>query len=387
MTRAAPQHLPRRKMRGQPLVFLATVVLSWSVARVIHHLPGEALEQAAQSGLSFAAETRGMPRSLSRAPETHSGPRTVMERTASSFMRGEGRPVSLLPPSGVSPRPSDSDLASVHLPWVEGRDAPPGSTAPPRLSPVDGPLPIAPEQAWPALAGAGPGLVPSGRTKAWSIYGWSLLRQGSGGSTLAPGAQYGGSQAGLILRYAPAGDTPLAPALYARAASALANADDRTVAIGAAVRPWRALPFDLAVERRFAVGTRQRDRFAAMLVAGGGTALGASQMRVDAFGQAGIVGRKDTHGFFDLQVLAMRPVVAQDGYAVSLGGGLWAGGQQEIDGAGGKNWVHRVDVGPRAALAFPIKGSQVTVALDWRQRIDGQARPASGAALTVSTGF
>lgn len=29
----------------------------------------------------------------------------------------------------------------------------------------------------------------------------------------------------------------------------------------------------------------------------------------------------------------------------------------------------------------------MTFALDWRQRIDGNAQPASGAALTLSTGF
>lgn len=274
-----------------------------------------------------------------------------------------------------------------HLAWVQGLAAVPGPTGPSRLPLVDGPLLIAPDQSSPQLAGAGSNLVAPVRDKAWSVYGWSLLRQGSGGSALAPGAQYGGSQAGLIVRYAPGGASPLAPSLYARAASALANDNDRTLAIGATARPWRALPVDLAVERRFALGTGQRDRFAAMLVAGGGTALGRSQVRAEAFGQAGIVGWKDRQGFFDLQVLATRPVVAQDGFVVSVGGGLWAGGQQEVDGAGGKRWVHRVDLGPRAALVFPISGSQMTVALDWRQRVDGQAQPSSGAALTVSAGF
>ncbi|GGB52032.1 hypothetical protein GCM10010833_03490 [Blastomonas aquatica] len=238
----------------------------------------------------------------------------------------------------------------------------------------------------PPLAGAGSNPAAQILGKRWSVYAWSLVREGSGASALAPGAQYGGSQAGLIVRYA-LGDTGRAPAVYARAASALANDDDRTLALGVTARPWRALPVDLAVERRFSLGTPQNDRFAALLVGGGSTSLGRSRIRLDAFGQTGIVGYRDAQGFFDAQMLVSRQVAAQDGYSVSLGGGVWAGGQQEPDAAGSKRWVHRVDLGPRVTLVLPVGDSQMTVALDWRQRVDGDALPASGVALTVSTGF
>ncbi|MBL0967041.1 MAG: class I SAM-dependent methyltransferase, partial [Blastomonas sp.] len=73
--------------------------------------------------------------------------------------------------------------------------------------------------------------------------------------------------------------------------------------------------------------------------------------------------------------------------AVALGGGLWAGGQQNSDAQGGKPWVHRVDIGPRAALTVPVENGSLALALDWRQRIDGAARPSSGAAFTLSAGF
>ena len=75
------------------------------------------------------------------------------------------------------------------------------------------------------------------------------------------------------------------------------------------------------------------------------------------------------------------------GTTLALGGGLWAGGQQEPDGQGGKPWLHRVDLGPRAMLTVPVERGALTFALDWRQRMDGQARPSSGVALTLSAGF
>jgi hypothetical protein len=38
-------------------------------------------------------------------------------------------------------------------------------------------------------------------------------------------------------------------------------------------------------------------------------------------------------------------------------------------------------------LTVPVERGALTFALDWRQRIDGQARPSSGVALTLSAGF
>lgn len=231
-----------------------------------------------------------------------------------------------------------------------------------------------------------PGSPTNKRDKRWSIYGWSLLRANSRVRILAPGGQYGGSQAGLVVRYT-VRDAPFALSIYTRAVAAVARDDDRTLAIGIAARPWSKVPVDLAVERRFGLTEGQRDRFAAMVLAGGGASLGASRIRIDGYAQAGIVGWNQRHAFFDLQMLATRPVMAKDGPVVLLGGGLWAGGQQERQPAGDKGWVHRADLGPRAALELPMGESRITVALDWRQRIDGNAQPDSGAVVTVSAGF
>jgi hypothetical protein len=120
---------------------------------------------------------------------------------------------------------------------------------------------------------------------------------------------------------------------------------------------------------------------------GGAEMQAAGAVKVQAYGQAGLVGLNERAGFFDLQMLATRDVATLDNGSALVGAGIWAGGQQERAADGEKAWIHRVDVGPRAALDLPVGNARMTVALDWRQRIDGAAAPASGAALTVSTGF
>lgn len=372
-------------MRGQPLLFLATVVLVWTAARIVHHLPYDGIPADAMDAV--------------RLPPTQAAPRFVgitsaMARTAPLEVAAaafpivrtrEDRPVLALVQHAAGRADFDITMAHQSL-WMESLTL--SGAAPARTgSPLaDGPLPgLAQPPVQPAAIG-GSGLALQPRARRWSVYGWSLVRQSDRPVTLAPAGQYGGSQAGLIVRYA-LGDGVRASSLYARVTSALARADDRTLALGVSARPWGAIPVELAVERRFALAENQRSRFAAMVVAGGSISPEGSSVRIDAFGQAGIVGSKERTGFFDLQMVATRPVAVRDRYTMSIGGGAWAGGQQEPDPMDGKRWLHRVDMGPRAALALPLGDSSMTVALDWRQRIDGNALPASGAALTLSAGF
>ena len=61
-----------------------------------------------------------------------------------------------------------------------------------------------------------------------------------------------------------------------------------------------------------------------------------------------------------------------------LGAGAWAGGQEGAT---------RLDLGPRASLRLRLGETASRLALDWRFRVAGEARPASGPALTLSAGF
>ncbi|MBS1239358.1 MAG: hypothetical protein H6R45_64, partial [Proteobacteria bacterium] len=59
-------------------------------------------------------------------------------------------------------------------------------------------------------------------------------------------------------------------------------------------------------------------------------------------------------------------------------GGAWGGAQK---GAA------RLDIGPSASLQLKLGEANSRVSMDWRFRVAGEARPASGPALTISAGF
>ncbi len=203
---------------------------------------------------------------------------------------------------------------------------------------------------------------------------------------LAADGQYGGSQAGALLRWR-TGDGRQAPALYARITSALNSPADGTLAFGAAVRPLAGVPVELAIERRVAIDRNPRDAFAVFMSGGKGFVEARSGVQIEGYGQAGIVGLSQRRGFFDAQLLATRPVTQRDPHTVLLGGGIWAGGQQDMNATGRTSWVYRVDLGPRVALNVPLGEGNATLALDWRHRVSGDAAPGSGAAVSLTAGF
>ena len=366
------------RRRGQPLVFLLTVIGVWSAARLVHHWPVDPAPDAPAAELPVAAGKAVT--AASRSAWSHA-PR--VRRDSSAEARPAGR-LAGAPLVRNTLLPYAAALAHQQM-WLEAMLGAPGGVdaeATPAAPIRDGPL-LPPSFGAPDPAGL-PVSQPAARR--WAVYAWSLVRQGRGTRPLAPVAQYGGNQAGLLVQYT-LGDRRYRPMIYARATSALATGDDRTVAMGVSARPFAAWPLDLAVERRIALSEGQRDRFAVMALASGAGSLGRSGFQLEGYGQAGLVGLSDPLGFFDLQMLATRSVHRTDHVSLTLGGGLWAGGQQNADGTGGKLWVHRVDIGPRAAVTLPVDNGSLALALDWRQRVDGDARPHSGPALTLSAGF
>lgn len=379
MAEPSPRLFHRAKARGQPLVFLLTILCVWSAARIAYHWPSSAPASALrQLPTAFSRPIRSATPVMTLAAASR---RQTTENAVTPMPTGLAR-IGMAKPAGL---PLAVAMAHQKL-WMESLVAVPGGDAqrPSPAAPLLDPLLMPPdEQPEPPMRANGVPVIKPGRSR-WSVYGWSLVRQGSGTRALAPAAQYGGSQAGLLVRYALA-DSPDRPLIYARATGALGRSDDRMLAIGLAARPVAAWPLDLAVERRMALGTRQRGQFAVMAVAGGEARRG--DIRMEAYGQAGLVGLADPVGFFDLHMLATRKVHQTDTASVALGGGIWAGGQQNPDEHGGKPWGYRVDIGPRAAMTLPVDGGTLALALDWRQRVDGDARPVSGAALTLSAGF
>lgn len=104
----------------------------------------------------------------------------------------------------------------------------------------------------------------------------------------------------------------------------------------------------------------------------------AAGFRLEAYAQAGVVGARRRDGFADGAIVVDRSLGPDDTSLLRVGA-LAAGAVQP--GAA------RVDVGPRLTLRLPEVGEGSRIALDWRQRIAGDARPESGLALTLASDF
>ena len=206
----------------------------------------------------------------------------------------------------------------------------------------------------------------------WSLSGWLYVR-GAAPDGIAAGGQIGGSQAGVRLAHG-FGATGRTRA-YGRATAAVRRLRQRELAVGVAHAPMAGVPFDIAVERRVAVGREGRDAFAAMVAGGVSERRLPAGFRLDAYAQAGVVGATRRDAFADGALVADKRL---GGSALRLG--ALAAGAVQPDAA-------RVDVGPRLTLGLPRVGQGARIALDWRQRVAGGARPGSGLALTLAADF
>lgn len=320
--------------RGRPLRFLALVVVGWIGLRIAILWPQKgSLPEAIKAVLApeVEADVEVLP---TRAQATE----TVRPRIVT--VRREAVPVSA--PRLFNPPPPMTAVVQVRL--VE-------------------PLYIA---ASPDFAVPVQNREPT--PSRWSGSAWLMVRQGSGVSA-APGGQIGGSQGGVRIAYAI--DLRGRIAVFGRAVTPLSGSG-REGAIGVEWQPTAA-PIRLVAEHRIAVDSG-RSGPGLGVVAGGGMRLPAG-FRLETYGQAGAIRRERVEPYADGAMRATRVI---PGTRLSLGAGAWGAAQRGAT---------RVDVGPSATLAMPVGGQQIRVALDWRQRVAGDARPGSGVALTLGSDF
>lgn len=132
----------------------------------------------------------------------------------------------------------------------------------------------------------------------------------------------------------------------------------------------------LAVEHRLGLDGA-RDGPALGLVAGKDAPI-APGFRLEAYGQAGVVRRRETEGYADGAVQLTGEIARRRSIRLELGAGAWGAAQRE---------AQRLDIGPTLIATLPIGATPVRLSLDWRQRIAGRARPGSGVALTLGSDF
>lgn len=211
------------------------------------------------------------------------------------------------------------------------------------------------------------------RESRWSASAWLFLRGGGGSGGLAPGGTLGGSQAGARLAYRLNGDPGRPLAISARLYAPLERPRGAEAALGIDWRPVRNVPVHLLAERRQRIGREARSDFALSIYGGGERRFAGGRGRIEAYGQAGVVGVEEQDPFADGFVragLASGPI--------EVGAGLWGGAQP---GAA------RLDAGPQASARLSVGAVQFRASAEWRFRIAGDAAPGSGPAFTIAAGF
>lgn len=356
--------------RGQPLLMLAVLFMAWIGGRAILWESPFAVERgpAGSSGsmLGGARKVAG-----TAAFSNFGGVSAAIGPARAELLALSARPATLPDLSvngagGIASNPDDT---------TGGRRSGAGSSAhrpaPPALSEriATG---AAPDRAQ-------PGAMP--RRNRWSLEAWAFLRDGSGSAAIAQGRvpSYGASQAAVVVGYRLAPGNPRDPRAYVRAYKALIDNGEKELAAGLSVRPLAALPMRMHAELRATRRAGRVDTRPAAFVTSELAPLALPlHMRAEAYVQAGYVGGRNGTGFADGQLHVLRDVGQFDLGMVSLGAGAWGGAQEGAE---------RVDIGP--SLRFDVKLDKVParLALDYRERVAGNADPASGLALTLSGRF
>lgn len=232
------------------------------------------------------------------------------------------------------------------------------------------------------LAGAQRPLATGGTARAasrWSADGWLLWRDDTTTPITSGRPTYGRSQAGAVARYRLSPANPHAPQAHLRVAGALQGTREREAALGLSARPLAQVPVRVMAEVRAServTGTELRPAVMAVTeLAPQALPLGAS---AEAYGAAGYVGGRARTAFADGQLRVERSLVQHEDFDLRAGGGAWGGAQRGSA---------RLDVGPSASVSFDLGEARGRLAADYRVRVAGDARPASGPALTLSAGF
>jgi hypothetical protein len=203
----------------------------------------------------------------------------------------------------------------------------------------------------------------------WSLSTWAFVRRGSA-EQLAAAGTLGASQAGARATYALTDRLALSARLY----SPISRLKGAEAVLGIEVQPLRTVPVRILAERRQAIGRDGRSAFALLAHGGASEQRVLGPVRLDAYGQAGVVGLRSRHGFVD-GAARLGVNLTED---LKLGLGAWGAAQPGAT---------RLDLGPQASYRLPVLGGHVNASLEWRARVAGDARPGSGPALTLSTDF
>jgi hypothetical protein len=209
----------------------------------------------------------------------------------------------------------------------------------------------------------------------FTLSAWSLFRPNSPNKSQSLGGQLGGSQVGmrgtaLVAEVAPG----IAFFGYGRASRALTQPRSSEAAVGIGLRSKILGGTEVTIERRIGLGRGGRNAWATGVNGGFYDRPVAKRVTVSAYGQAGIVGARQRDVFADLEAMTNY----QLGPAIDVGAGFWVSAQPGLT---------RLDVGPALTVKPKIMKRRFRVSLQWRQRLAGNASPASGPAFVLGSDF
>ncbi|OYX47470.1 MAG: hypothetical protein B7Y87_00980 [Sphingomonadales bacterium 32-64-22] len=384
--------------RGRPVVAMVAVLAVWVSLRLAFWQsplllqearselaladPGEALARYSAAGAEFSERRARIDRDfqplvtieLARlgeggAREWVADTATEPSDPAAESTLGPSRSVALAVPGGLGCsefRRVANDRCSAPSPQRgeaprADRQATALASAAAMADPVFAPMPSAPSR--------------------WLASSWLFWRDdGQSGRQAATTPNYGRSQAGAVLAYQLAPESMHRPQGYVRATTALEGPRESDLAAGLSARPLPDVPVRLAAEARLSLRDGANElRPAAFVVTELAPFVLPAQMAGEVYAQAGWVGGDFATGFVDAQMRLTRALTQSRDFALSAGGGAWAGAQKG---------TRRVDVGPSINASFRV-GDKVygRLSADYRMRVAGNAAPASGPALTLSAGF
>ena len=383
------------RTRGQPLLVFAIILGGWLVGRVLLWAPpfpilpnppmiasgGEhALRaiagQATPRGLASARANRersyAVPRNF-EGPSIASAPPALASRTGNSVGTASARFLPLVTPTR---------RAAGHQMLLAAAFANGSSLA--GFDQLGEAVQLALVRNSPAVADrlllGTAGEPREGSARRLSGDAWLYWREGSADAATPGVSSYGRSQAGAVMRYRLLSRSSLVPAAYARVTRTLEGARQEEVAGGITIRPLAQVPVSVAAEVRVtdtAAGREVRPGVFAV------TQLPPLSLplalRGEAYLQAGYVGGRFSTAFVDGQARIDRRLARMgEDEEIRVGLAVWGGAQER---------AARLDVGPTAALGFKLGVARARIAADYRLRVAGGARPASGPAVTFSAGF
>jgi hypothetical protein len=342
---------------GRPLRFLAVVLGGWTAVRVVILWSGNpppalvlsAVPKAAARPIANAGAFRTPPPGMARAWPIALRPVPRTRRPVPRTRRIVPLPSGAVAGAAAHQPPPDGILAAAASIVDEHQIMPP-------LPKLTAGLPAADNE-----------------LSRWSASFWLVARRGSGSGQGFSGPQLGGSQAGARIAYLL--DRRHRVAITARVASPLGNGQ-RDAAIGIAWQPFK-LPIRIVAEQRFTLGPGRGGPTIGLIGGFGPAAIGHG-LRLEGYGQAGYIARRDGEGFADGALRLSHPLASIGRTKFDLGAATWGAVQK---GAA------RVDVGPSLGWTVPVAHHAMRVSIEWRARVAGNAQPVSGPALSLGADF